>query len=211
MWMAVGAMIVGMRVVMVMAVVVTVTMVRVPAIAVGTGLGLEGLLHLGDGQVHGAQHVGQHVVGLDLEVVGPEFDRHVAVAEVVGGAHEIEAAAVVVVSMAVTVTMTVVVIMAMAMVMVVVVAGRDAQHRLGRGDHAQQRAVLGDEDIAAAHHGAARQKDADTPAVGGFGVEAAFLADVPVECEGGGPAQQGLRESLALGNEPGCLEHGGFL
>src|SRR5690606_15088925 len=111
MWMAVGAMIVGMRVVMVMAVVVTVTMVRVPAIAVGTGLGLEGLLHLGDGQVHGAQHVGQHVVGLDLEVVGPEFDRHVAVAEVVGGAHEIEAAAVVVVSMAVTVTMTVVVIM----------------------------------------------------------------------------------------------------
>jgi hypothetical protein len=30
--------------------------------------------------VHGAQHVGQHMVGLDLQVVGLQLDGHMAVA-----------------------------------------------------------------------------------------------------------------------------------
>ena len=41
-----------------------------------------------------AQHVGQHRVGLDLQVVGLQFDRHMAVAQVVGGAHQVEGRAV---------------------------------------------------------------------------------------------------------------------
>ena len=56
--------------------------------AIGTAFGLE--RHFGgrDDQVHAAQHIGKHMVGLNLEVVGLQFDRHMAVAEVVGGAGE---------------------------------------------------------------------------------------------------------------------------
>ena len=37
-------------------------------------------------QVHGAQQVGQHMVGLDLEVVRLQLDGYMPVAQMVGGA-----------------------------------------------------------------------------------------------------------------------------
>ena len=60
------------------------------ACGVGAAFGLKGLVHLVHDQVHGPQHVGQHVVGLDLQVVGLEFDGHMPVAQVVGRAREVE-------------------------------------------------------------------------------------------------------------------------
>ena len=152
-------------------------------------LGFEGLAHLGHVQVHGAQHVGQHVVGLDLQVIGLQLDRHVAVAQVVGRAHEVEGGVVVV-------------------TVVVVGAGGDAQHRLRCGHHAQQRTVLRDQHVTAAHHGAARQEHADAAAVRRLGVEAAFLAHIPVQRDGGGAAHQHRGQALALGDEFGDLQHG---
>ena len=53
-------------------------------------LGLEGQLLLGDDQVHAPEHLGQHGVGLDLQVVGPQLDADVAVAEVVGRPQQVE-------------------------------------------------------------------------------------------------------------------------
>ena len=44
---------------------------------VGSALGSKDSRTLDHGQVHGAQHVGQHMVGLDLQVVRLQFDRHV--------------------------------------------------------------------------------------------------------------------------------------
>ena len=38
--------------------------------------------------------LGQHMVGLDLQVVGLELDRHMAVAQVVGRARQVEGRAV---------------------------------------------------------------------------------------------------------------------
>ena len=38
---------------------------------------LERGLHLGHDEVHLAQHVGQHVVGFELQVIGPQFELHV--------------------------------------------------------------------------------------------------------------------------------------
>ena len=45
-------------------------------------------------QVHGAQHVGQHMVGFNLQMVGLELNRHVAIAQMVGGANQVERCAV---------------------------------------------------------------------------------------------------------------------
>eukprot|EP01041_Mallomonas_annulata_P025227 gene25226-46215_t len=114
------------------------TVVVVPAAVprrIGTAFGFKGQVLLGHDQVHGAQHVGQHVVGLDLEVVGLQFDRHMAVAQVVGGTGQIERRA-------------------------VVLAVRDDQHRLWRRNHADHGAVFGHQHIAAAHQRAARQENA---------------------------------------------------
>ena len=57
-------------------------LVRVTLAAVGAAFGFKRFLHRDHGHVHGAQHVGQHMVGLDLQVVGLELDRHMAVAQV---------------------------------------------------------------------------------------------------------------------------------
>ena len=59
-------------------------------IAIGPAFRLEGLRHLHHRHVHGAQHVGQHMVGFDFQVVGFELDRHMAVAKVVCSARQVE-------------------------------------------------------------------------------------------------------------------------
>ena len=41
-------------------------------------------------QMHGAQHVGQHMVRLDFQVVRFELDQHMPVAEVIGRAHQVK-------------------------------------------------------------------------------------------------------------------------
>ena len=61
----------------------------------------------------GPQHVGQHVVGLELEVVGFELKRDMAVAQVVGRSQQVEGAA-------------------------VLGTGTHHQHRLRRSQHANQ-------------------------------------------------------------------------
>ena len=55
----------------------------VPACGIGPVLRLKCLLDRIHNQMHGAQHVGQHVVRLNLQVVGLELNRHVTVAKVV--------------------------------------------------------------------------------------------------------------------------------
>ena len=59
---------------------------RVPARRIRATLGLEGLVRFGDDQMHLAQHVGQHMVGFQLQVVRRQFQLHMAIAQVVGGA-----------------------------------------------------------------------------------------------------------------------------
>ena len=59
-------------------------------VAISPAFGLEGFRHLHHRHVHGAQHVGQHMVGLDLQVVGLQLNRHMAVAQVVSGAGQVK-------------------------------------------------------------------------------------------------------------------------
>ena len=149
---------------------------------VGTPFGLKREFLFGHDQVHGAQHVGQHMVGFDLEVVGLQLDGHMAVAQVVGGAGQVKGRA------------------------VILAVGND-EHGLGRCNHADHGAVFGHQHIATAHQRAAWQEDAQL-APGGVGSgEAAFLAHVPVEFDGGGTLEQHRGETLALGEEFGDLDH----
>jgi len=184
----VGRVLVAMVVVVVVAVVRMVMVVPMPVvvpavIAIGTRLGFERFVHRVHDQVHAAQHVGQHMVGLDLQVIGLELDRHVAVAQVVGGPHQVEGTA-------------------------VAAAGGDAQHGLGGRDHAHQRAILGHQHVAAAHRGAAGQEHAQVAPTRVGGIESAFLAHVPVQFKGVGALEQHGRQALATGDDFGDLQHG---
>ena len=74
---------------MAMAMTMTVAMVAGRRL-VGTALGLERGLFLVHDQVHACQQLGQHRVGLDLQVVGRQLDGDMPVAQVVCGAQQIE-------------------------------------------------------------------------------------------------------------------------
>ena len=107
MWVAVR-MVITMAITMVVAVPTKMTARGIRAI-----LRFKGLIYGSHDQVHGTQHVGQHVVGLNLQVVGLELDGHMAIAEVVGRTNQVIGRA-------------------------VFLAMRDFQHRLRRGDHLDQ-------------------------------------------------------------------------
>lgn len=86
------------RVMVVMAVIVVMAVVvpaKVPTGGIGAVFRFKRFIHLGHDQVHGAQHVDQHMVGLDLQVIGLELNRHMAVAQVVGDADQVKRRAVV--------------------------------------------------------------------------------------------------------------------
>ena len=68
--------------------------VCVSAIAIRAAFGFKNLVHFGYREVHGAQHFRQYVIGFDFEVVGFQFNRHMAIAEMVCRANQIKRAAV---------------------------------------------------------------------------------------------------------------------
>ena len=154
-----------------------------PARRIGATLGLEPAgLGLHD-QVHAPQHVGQHMVRLDLQVVRAQFDRHVPVAQVVGRTDQVERRA-------------------------VLRAVRDSQDRLRRRKHPHQRAILDDQHIPATYHAAARQEHADAAAAAVGALEAAFLTGVPVEFDRRRALDEHGGQAGALGHEFVGGEHG---
>ena len=150
--------------------------------AVSAVFRLKGFVHRNHCHVHIAQHVGQYMVGFDFQMIGLQFNRHMAVSQVVGGTGQIEQAA-------------------------VVRAMCDAQHRLRRGQHLEQRAVFAYQHIAAAHHLPALQEYADTAAAGVSGFEAAFLPHIPVQRDRGCAFEQGIGQTVALAYEFGVMNH----
>jgi hypothetical protein len=171
----------GMSVIV--AVIVRVVMSRVRRGGnVSAALRLERFLRFGHRQVHLTQQVGEHVVGLEFQMVRLQFQGYMAVAEVVRRANEVECRS-------------------------VAGAGRDDEHRLWRCMHDHERAVLGHEHIATSHHTAAGQKHADVATEGVAGVEAAFLAHVPVELDRRRALQENAAEAASLWNELVDLKH----
>ena len=134
-------------------------------VAVSARLGFEGCGFFADDQVHRAQHLGQHMVRLELQAVGLHLQLHMAVAQVVGGAHQVQRAA-------------------------VAAAVAHHQQRLRCGVDADQRAILGHQHVATPHDMAARQEDPQHTAGGIGGVEAALLARVPEQVHAGRTLEQ---------------------
>ena len=100
--------------------------ISVGVCAVKTPLRLKGFIDSFNRQVHGAQHVGQHRIRLYFQVVRLRFSRHMAAAQLVGGARQVEGR-----------TMR--------------RAGRDAQHGLRCGNDPHYRAVFDQQHVVAAH------------------------------------------------------------
>lgn len=172
-----------MRMVVIVAVVSMMVMTVPGAFAVGTGLRLESRLRFGHDQVLPAQHVGEHGVGLELQEVGLQFQRHVPVAEVICRTQQVEGRA-------------------------MLGAVAHLQHRLGQRDDPQQRTVLGHQHITAAQCGSAWQHHANLAPGRIDRGEAALAAGVPVEFEQGGSLDEHGGEAGTAGNAFGGVNHG---
>jgi len=150
---------------------------------VGAAFGLERGARLGNVEPEPAQQFAEHVVRLEDEAIVTDFERDMAIAEVVRGAREVE-------------------------------RRRARGGARGRDEHGlcervddDERAVLGDEDVAAANDRAARQEHADGATGRVDDLEAALLPRVPVERDGRGAAQQRRREAAAAGDQLARDEH----
>lgn len=89
-WLTVGGVGVDVAVIVVMVCMPMIVRMTMAAGRIGATFRLEGRCGLLDCQVHGVQHVGQHMIRFDLEVIGLQLDLHMAVAQVVGRAHQIK-------------------------------------------------------------------------------------------------------------------------
>ena len=136
-----------------------------------------------DPQAHPHQQQGQHRIGLQQQTIGLQLQRHMAVAQVIGGAQQLERRR--------------------------AITERDDQHRLRRGHHPQQRAVFGQQHITTAHHLAARQHHAQLAALFIAGGEAAALAQVPVQRHHRRALDQHGGQAFALRQTSVNHQHGG--
>ena len=87
-------------------------------------------------------------------------------------------------------------------------AGRDMQHFLRRGQHADQAAVFGHQYIAAAHSLAAWQEDGELATLAVGGGKAALLTYVPVQFHGRGAFEDDGGKALALEQQFVGSQHG---
>jgi hypothetical protein len=151
-------------------------------VAIRSRFGLESGLDLLDFHAHLPHEVGQHMVGLDFQMIRLQFNGHMPIAQVVGGAHQ-------------------------GPVRAGVRRRVDAQNRLGSGLDPDQTAVFGHQNITASNHGSTRQEDSQgTPqAVSRF--KTAFLTGVPIDHHAGRASQQGWCQTSGLGHSFGTNQH----
>lgn len=113
--------------------------VCMPALCVGPCFGFKRLAHRVDDQVHRTQHVGQHMIRFNFEVIGFQLNLYMSVTQMVGRANQVIRRA-------------------------VRTAMRDAQNSLCRSEHPHQRAIFSYQYITATHCRPARQKNAELSA-----------------------------------------------
>ena len=150
---------------------------------VGSRLGLKGQHFFRHDQMTLAQHVSQHMIGFQLQVVGPQLQRHMPVAQVIGRTQQVKGRPV---------------LGAMA----------HHQHRLRRSIHADETAVFGHQHITTPHHRASWQKNGQGAACTVCRVKAALAAQVPVQCHVVGTLDEHGSQAARLTNDFVDGQHG---
>ncbi len=107
-----------------------------------------------DASAEALEHIGEHRIVFELQIICADFDGRVPVAEVIRGPCQRER-----------------------------IGRTHIQHRFRRRDHADQRAIAGNEHIAVAQHRAARQHERDLFAVVECDGKTALAACIKRECE----------------------------
>jgi hypothetical protein len=123
--------------------------------AISATFGLKGLIDCVHNQMHGSQHVSQHGVGLNLEVIWFEFNGDMPIAQVIGRTSEVEWRA-------------------------VLRARCDAKQCLRRSFNANQTAIIGYQHITTSNHMTTLQKYGQHTTRRVLNLKAAFLPNIPV-------------------------------
>ena len=117
---------------------------------------LEGFFHSVHDEVHRPQHLSQHGIGFNFEVIGFEFYGHMSITQVIRRTSEVKRR---------TMRST----------------RRNAQQGLRCGHYFDQAAIVCHQHITAAHHMAALQKYRQHTTTGIFGLKATLLTNVPIQ------------------------------
>ncbi len=125
-------------------------------------------------EVQAAQHLRQHVVGFDLQMIGLQVNTHVAVAKVIGGARQVARLA-------------------------MLLARPDFHHALRRRAHRQKRAIVQHQSVATPHDRATWQKDGHTSTQRVFNFQSALLSVVPIKLDPWCATKQRFGHTRALG------------
>ena len=126
------------------------------AAAIRAGLGLERLRLALDVHAEALEHVFEHRIGFELQIVRADFDRRMPVAEMIGRARERSAR----------------------------LGARTISTSCAAATTRTKRAVVGDEHVAVAQHGAARHHERDLLAVVERRGEPALAARVEGKSQG---------------------------
>lgn len=139
--------------------------------AVGARFGMKRQRFARDARTQARQHRLEHGVCLELQIVDADLHRRVPIAEMVGRTRERQR-----------------------------VGGAHHEHGFGRGDHAHERTVVGDEHVAIGQHGAAWHDERDFFARIERGGEAALATRVVSERECGRAGYERGGEFRGRGN-----------
>jgi hypothetical protein len=123
--------------------------------AIRAGFRLERHRHLIHACANALQHIGEHRIVFELQIIRADFNGRMTIAEVIRGKRQRQH-----------------------------IFRADDQHRFGRGDDAHQSAVVGDQHIAVAQHGTAWQQQRDFFAVVERGRKTALTTVVEGERQG---------------------------
>ena len=147
---------VTMRMLMLMLMLIPMTVSRAAMVrTVSATFRLEGFFHSVHNEVHRPQHLSQHRIGFNFEVIGFEFYGHMSIAQVIRRTSEVKRR---------TMRST----------------SRNAQQALWRRFYFDQAAIVCHQHITAAHHMASLQKHRQHTAAGIFGLKATLLSNIPI-------------------------------
>ena len=133
--------------------------------AVRASLRMKRRVHHFDPHANTLQHIPQHGIDFKLQITVAEFDRRMPIPKVISGPHQLRGA-----------------------------RSGNAHQRFGRGHHTDQRAIVGDQDIAFGQHSTARHQQRHRLAIIEVSCEPALASRFIRQRQRNSPRHQRTRE-----------------